>query len=52
MAEKVLAKIRRFKLDDIGKILEIEEQAFPKTGYSKEILLSYANTLPDSFVVI
>lgn len=52
MAEKALAKIRRFKVEDIGQILEIEEQAFPKTGYSKKILLSYANSLPDGFVVI
>ena len=52
MAEKGIAKIRRFEMEDIVDILEIEEQAFPKTGYSKEILLHYANRLPESFVVI
>ena len=52
MAEKPLAKIRRFKLEDINKILEIEEQAFPKSAYSRETFLVYANSFPDSFIVI
>ncbi|MFB0521007.1 MAG: GNAT family N-acetyltransferase [Desulfatiglandales bacterium] len=52
MAEKVLSKIRKFKREDINKILEIEEQAFPKSAYSKETLLNYANSFPDSFIVI
>ena len=52
MAEKALARIRRFKLGDIDAVLDIEEHAFPKTAYSKEILLSYAARLPDSFVVV
>jgi ribosomal protein S18 acetylase RimI-like enzyme len=52
MAEQSLTKIRRFKLADIDKILEIEEQAFPKTAYSKEIFLHYAKHLPDYFIVL
>jgi ribosomal-protein-alanine N-acetyltransferase len=52
MAEKAVAKIRKFKLRDISKILEIEEQAFPKTAYSRETILTYANNLPDNFLVI
>jgi ribosomal-protein-alanine N-acetyltransferase len=52
MAEKVLSKIRKFKREDINKILEIEEQAFPKSAYSRETLLNYANSFPDSFIVI
>jgi len=39
MAEKAPAKIRKFKIEDINKILEIEEQAFPKTAYSKGTIL-------------
>lgn len=52
MAESPPVKIRKFKKEDLNKILEIEAQAFPKTAYSKEIFLSYAESLPDSFVVI
>jgi ribosomal-protein-alanine N-acetyltransferase len=52
MAEKALAKIRKFKLTDISKILEIEEQAFPKTAYSRDTMLHYANSFRDNFFVI
>lgn len=52
MAEEALAKIREFKIRDINKILEIEEQAFPKTGYTKETFLNYAKSLPDNFIVL
>ncbi|UCF73309.1 MAG: GNAT family N-acetyltransferase [Deltaproteobacteria bacterium] len=52
MAEKVFSKIRKFKREDINKILEIEEQAFPKSAYSKETLLNYAYSFPDGFIVI
>ena len=52
MAEKALAKIRRFKTEDINDIVEIEEQAFPKTAYSRETILHYARSLPDNFIVI
>jgi len=45
-------KIRTFKREDIDKILEIEAQAFPKTAYSKETLLAYAERLPDTFFVL
>ncbi len=52
MAEKDLAKIRRFKTEDINDIVEIEEEAFPKTAYSRKTILSYARSLPDNFMVI
>jgi ribosomal-protein-alanine N-acetyltransferase len=52
MAEKPLAAIRRFKKEDIKKILKIEQQAFPKTPYSKGTFLNYAKGLPDSFLVL
>ena len=52
MAEKPLSRIRKFVIGDINKILEIEEQAFPKTPYTKETFLNYAKRLPDSFIVV
>ncbi len=52
MAEKALPGIRKFKIEDIKKILEIEGQSFPKTAYSKEIFLHYAKILPDGFIVV
>ena len=52
MAEKPLPRIRKFVIGDINKILEIEEQAFPKTPYTKETFLNYANRLPNSFIVV
>jgi ribosomal-protein-alanine acetyltransferase len=51
MDERKLAIIRKFKIDDINKILEIEAQAFPKTAYSREVFLKYAEDFPDSFVI-
>ena len=44
--------LRKFQIEDINEILEIEEEAFPKTAYSKEAFLSYATSFPDSFIVI
>jgi len=52
MNKKPLATIRKFKTEDINKILEIEEQAFPKTAYSKQTFLNYGNSLPDTFILI
>ena len=52
MAEKPVSRIRKFVVGDIDKILEIEEQAFPKTPYTKETFFNYANRLPDSFIVV
>lgn len=45
-------KLRTFKIEDIDKILDIEEQAFPKTAYPKEDFLKFAHNLPEGFVVI
>jgi ribosomal-protein-alanine N-acetyltransferase len=47
-----LRRIREFRSKDIEKILEIEEEAFPKTAYPKEVLLQYALRLPGSFLVL
>ncbi len=52
MAKEALPKIRKFKIEDINKILEIEDQSFPKTPYSKEIFLNYENSFSDSFIII
>jgi len=52
MYEKRLATIRKFKAEDINKIVEIEEQAFPKTTYPKEAVLNYGIHLPNTFLVI
>jgi len=52
MDEKPLATIRKFKHEDINQITNIEEQAFPKTAYSKQTFLNYGNSFPDTFCVI
>jgi ribosomal-protein-alanine N-acetyltransferase len=43
--------IRPFLLEDLKQILEIEREAFPKTGYPREVILSYAKRLPGGFIV-
>jgi ribosomal-protein-alanine acetyltransferase len=45
-------KIRAYRAEDIDQILEIEQQAFPKTAYPKEAFVSYAERFPEDFVVI
>ena len=50
--EQPLAKIRTFKAEDIDDILAIEAQAYPKTAYSKAMLLHYFARLPETFVVV
>ncbi|UCD87730.1 MAG: ribosomal protein S18-alanine N-acetyltransferase [Desulfobacterales bacterium] len=52
MAERPLSRIREFKIEDIDEILDIEQQAFPKTSYSKEVFLNYAKNFADTFVVV
>ena len=52
MAEEPPARIRKFETRDIINILEIEKKAFPKTPYTEETFLAYANKLPDSFLVV
>ncbi len=52
MAQKTPVTLRKFKREDIAKILKIEAEAFPKTAYSKSTFLSYAKGLPDGFVVL
>ena len=48
----VKPKIRKFKSEDINKILEIEKQAFPKSVFSKATFLNYADNLSDTFIVV
>jgi ribosomal-protein-alanine N-acetyltransferase len=50
-SEKTPISIRRFQADNIDHVLEIEKQAFPKSAYAKEVLLTYARMLPDTFMV-
>ena len=52
VAETVSCTIRPFSIEDLKQILEIEREAFPKTGYPKEVILSYAKRLPDGFIVV
>jgi [ribosomal protein S18]-alanine N-acetyltransferase len=51
VAETAPCTIRPFSLGDLPQILEIEREAFPKTGYPKEVILNYAKRLPDGFIV-
>lgn len=50
--EAVSCTIRPFSIEDLKQILEIEREAFPKTGYPKEVILNYAKRLPDGFIVL
>ncbi|MGD8229546.1 MAG: GNAT family N-acetyltransferase [Desulfobacteraceae bacterium] len=52
MAEKGPPNIRKFRREDIHKILEIEGEAFPKTAYPKETFLYYAKWVPDHFMIL
>lgn len=44
--------IRKFKTEDINGILEIEEQAFPKTPFPREAFLDHADRFPESFIIV
>jgi len=44
--------IRTFRRDDLEEVLRIEEEAFPKTAYSSELLLYYASQYPETFLVM
>ena len=52
MAELSPCTIRPFSIEDLKEILEIEREAFPKSGYPKEVILNYAKRLPGGFVVV
>jgi ribosomal-protein-alanine N-acetyltransferase len=52
MPEKTPVQIREFRKEDIDEILDIERQAFPKTAYSRDLLLYYADRLPNGFFVL
>ena len=43
--------IRKFKRSDLGAILRIEEQAFPKAPYNRVTFLYYASICPSTFLV-
>ncbi|MCJ7593738.1 MAG: GNAT family N-acetyltransferase [Desulfobacterales bacterium] len=48
---KITPRVRKFRPEDMDKVLEIEAQAFPKTVYPREIFLTYAKVLPEGFIV-
>ena len=52
MGEKSPGTVRKFGIADMSDIMEIERQAFPKSGYPKEVILDYARNYPDSFIVL
>jgi ribosomal-protein-alanine N-acetyltransferase len=52
MKSQGFQRIRKFRKDDLSQIVDIENQAFPKTAYPKEFLLQYANRVPEGFVVL
>jgi ribosomal-protein-alanine N-acetyltransferase len=52
VAETAPCTIRPFSIEDLKQILEIEREAFPKTGYPKEVILNYAKRLPGGFIVV
>jgi len=52
VSEAAPCRIRPFSIEDLKQILEIEREAFPKTGYPKEVILNYAKRLPDGFIVV
>jgi len=43
--------IRKFKKSDLGAILRIEEEAFPKLPYNRVTFLYYASICPSTFLV-
>jgi len=49
--ERSPARIRKFRMEDIDKVLEVEKQAFPKSIYSKQTFLYFARTLPGTFII-
>ena len=52
VSEAAPCTIRPFSIEDLKQILEIEREAFPKTGYPKEVILNYAKRLPGGFIVV
>jgi len=51
-SSRVPVEIRKFRLEDLNQILEIEKEAFPKTAYPKNLLLQFAGELPDTFIIV
>ena len=51
MAERLKAQIRRFDINDLDQILEIEKDAFPKTTYPRQVFVHYAQLFQDTFFV-
>jgi len=43
--------IRRFELNDLNDILQIEAQAFPKSSYPVEMFLDFYRRYSDTFLV-
>jgi ribosomal-protein-alanine N-acetyltransferase len=43
--------IRRFEPKDLDQIMRIEAQAFPKSPYTRELLMAYHRGFPATFLV-
>ena len=44
--------IRRFRLSDMGKILEIERAIFPRDAYDRNLFAEYFHTCGELFLVL
>ncbi len=43
--------IRKYRLEDLDDIMELEEGAFPKTAYGRNIFMEWSQQMPDTFLV-
>jgi ribosomal-protein-alanine N-acetyltransferase len=50
--EKVPVSIRKFRIEDIHNVLEVEKNSAPKSIYAEETFLYFARVLPDTFFVL
>ena len=44
--------VRRFRLSDMGRILEIERALFPRDAYDRNLFAEYFHTCGDLFLVL
>jgi ribosomal-protein-alanine N-acetyltransferase len=52
MIPKLRTGIREFRIDDLGRILEIEGKAFPKSAYPADLFMHYARKCAEGFFVV
>ncbi len=43
--------IKKFRPEYLENIMEIEKQAYPKSSYSRQTIIEFAENLPDTFLV-